>query len=75
MEGVFLWGVLSDNKIICDKFKLAKYGGIDLVLPNLSVKSEERNDCLNDNRAVRIPSEEAERFNGNVKMSASLSMA
>lgn len=38
MEGVFLWGVLSDNKIICDKFKLAKYGGTDLVLPNLSVR-------------------------------------
>lgn len=74
MEGVFLWGVLSDNKIICNKFKLAKYGGIDLVLPNIS-ESEERNDCLNDNRAVRIPSEEAGRFNGNVKMSASLSMA
>lgn len=40
MEGVFLWGVLSDNSVICDKFRLAKYGGIGLVLPNLSVRKE-----------------------------------
>lgn len=32
--------MLSDNKVICDKFKLAKSGGIGSALPNLSVRKE-----------------------------------
>lgn len=70
LEGVFLWGALSDKKVICDKFKLAKQWNRFGASKSISEREER-----NANRAVRIPPEEAGRLNGNVKMSASLSMA
>lgn len=63
--GGFLWGVLSDNKVICNVFQLAKNSGIGLFAPKFISESEETNDYLNYTRAVTISSEEIIRFDEN----------
>lgn len=67
-QGVFLWGVLSDNKVICNMFKLVKYGEIGPFASKFVSESEERNDYLNCNRVVTISLEEIRRFNANVSI-------
>lgn len=62
-RGVFLWGMLSDNKVIWNMFKLAKYGGMGSFASKFVSESEEKNDYLNYSRAFTTSLEEIVRFN------------